>query len=108
MPAEVLSHTSRRRIGARRIGVRVPSPCQLGGTLDPREVRPLFGTETALEPGRAALAGAATGGAGGVTEGELAVDIGPGLAGAIIRTISRVLGSSNGSLGSWGHNCSRG
>jgi hypothetical protein len=66
----------------------------LGGALDPREIRPLFGTETALEPGRAALAGAATGGASGVTEGKLAVDIGLGLAGAIIRARSRMLGSS--------------
>jgi hypothetical protein len=64
------------------------------GAIDERYIRPFFGTDTALEPLLEAIYGATTAGAGGVREGELAVDIGLWLAGDIIRTRSSNLGSS--------------
>jgi hypothetical protein len=59
-----------------------------------RSTRPLFGTETALESACAPFVGVVVVGVGGVTEGELAIDIGLGLARAIIRTRSGNFGGS--------------
>jgi hypothetical protein len=67
---------------------------RLGGALNERELSPLFGTETALEPACAPFAGVAVVGVGGVTEGEIAINISLGLASAIIRTRRGNLGGS--------------